>query len=186
LGTEDPGDRCAQPIPAMGELGRLDRYQGRFVHRLWLRRACAFPGRSSEAFTGICNTAQHQLGCEFIHLLNVSDQAILLRGGPSRLCQRGRSAHRVWWKRLYLLFGLSSEAFINIRNPTQDVPGHAFIHLLGASEHFFCTTVPMHRIVVSHDQGKQRIFCQTWCADMCGYVSFHPQQAFCASFRGIG
>jgi hypothetical protein len=111
---------------------------------------CSLLDRSSEAFTGICNPAQHGLGCAFIHLLNVGDQAILPRGGLSRLGGQGHFAHRVWWKPFGLFLGLSSEAFISISHPTQHVLGYTFIHLLGASEHLFCTTMPMHRIVVRH------------------------------------
>src|SRR5262249_27208816 len=44
----------------------------------------------------------------------------------------------------------------------------------------------MHRIVVGHDQGKQKTFCQTWCADMCGYVSFPAREGIRASFGDMG
>jgi hypothetical protein len=37
------------------------------------------------------------------------------------------------------------------------------MHMLGASEHLFCTTVPMQRIVISrHGSMKAEKFDQTW------------------------
>jgi len=108
-------------------------------------------GRSSEAFTGICNPAQHQLGCVFIHLLDASNQAIP-RGGLWHQGGQERFAHRLWWKPLHLLLGLASELFIGTCHPTQYMLGYTFMHMLGASEHLFCTTVPMQRIVISRHE----------------------------------
>jgi hypothetical protein len=122
--------------------------------RLGVRRSLL--GRSSETITGIHDPAQHQLGCVFIHLLDASDQAIP-RGGLWHQGGQERLAHRIWWKPLSLLLGLASELFIGTGHPTQYLLGYAFMHMLGASEHFFCTTVPMQRIVISrHGSNESR------------------------------
>jgi len=79
-------------------------------------------------------------------------RAILARSELSRFGGQGRrSAHRVWRKPFFPLLGRSSEAFIGICGAPQHLLGYAFIHLLGASEHLFCATMPMRRIIVGHD-----------------------------------
>jgi hypothetical protein len=148
--TGDFGWRCAQPTLARGELSRLGGHDRYFAHRAWWKRPCALLDTLSEAFAGICNPAQCQLACAFIHLPGASGQAIFARGEVSRLGGQGRLAHRACWKLSWLFLGLSSEALIGICDPTQYVLGYAFIHLLGPSEHLFCTAVPMPRIVVGH------------------------------------
>ena len=74
-----------------------------------------------------------------------------MTGELSRLGRQGRFAQWVWWKPFCPLLGRSSEAFIGICDLTQDVLGYTFIHLLSASEHLFCTAVPMHRIIAEHN-----------------------------------
>ena len=78
-------------------------------------------------------------------------QAILAGGEPPRFSRQDRrSAHRVWQKPFFPLLSRSSEAFVGIRGPAQHLLGYAFIHLFGASEHLFCATMPMRRIIVGH------------------------------------
>ena len=149
--TGDPGWRCAQATLARGELSRLDGHDRYFAHRAWWKRPCALLDTLSEAFAGICNPAQCQLACAFIHLPSASGQAIVARGELSRLGGQGRLARGAWCKPFWLFLGVSSEVFIGICDPTQYVLGYAFIHLLGASEHLLCAAMPVYRIVVRHD-----------------------------------
>jgi hypothetical protein len=98
-----------------GELPRLAERHRQVAYRFWWRSFCSLLGGSSEEIAGIHNPAQHDIGCVFIHLLDVSDQAILLRRGLSRLGRQKRLSHQVWRRQLScLILGRSSVALIGI------------------------------------------------------------------------
>src|SRR5262245_13472138 len=101
-----------------------------------------YPGPSSEE-TGDFKTRGSRLLC--------ADAALAGREPPRLGGQDQRRAQRVLRKSFAPLFGRSSEAFIGICGSPQHLLGDAFIHSLGASEHLFCTAVPMRRIIVGHN-----------------------------------
>jgi hypothetical protein len=112
-----------------------------------------FCPRPASEETGDVNTRGSGLQCAHTRGSGLQwTHAVLARGELSRFGGQGRrSAQRVCRKPFFPLLGRSSEAFIGICGAPQHLLGYAFIHLLGASEHLFCATMPMRRIIVGHD-----------------------------------